>query len=86
MRLFVTGGTGFIGKPLCKALAEHDVLSLAVPLRKRGQSPFPQQAVAISRATCLRSSAGRRRSRSSNRRHVSTWHGRDCRTTRCPQA
>jgi len=29
MRIFVTGGTGFIGKPLCAALAGHDLLVLS---------------------------------------------------------
>lgn len=28
MRFFVTGATGFIGRPLCDALAEHEVLAL----------------------------------------------------------
>ena len=28
MRIFITGGTGFIGRPLCDALAGHDLLVL----------------------------------------------------------
>jgi nucleoside-diphosphate-sugar epimerase len=34
MRIFVTGATGFIGRPLCNALAGHEVLALA---RKPGK-------------------------------------------------
>jgi nucleoside-diphosphate-sugar epimerase len=35
MRIFVTGGSGFIGKHLFEVLAEHDVLALSRHAPKR---------------------------------------------------